>query len=123
MSMRICVSIPSKPGEVTLKPRRECFDIPVLLVTYPWRPPRPFFSRVADAIRLVVSPRPAPWVPSGLVKSGLGEETIRDARVLATVSALMEELSPTLRDSLASSVTLAAKQLALPQSGELTMTA
>jgi hypothetical protein len=119
MSMRICLQFPSKPGEILREPR--CFDIPVLIIEFPRNRPRPFLSRVADAFRLVFSPSPEPWISPSLLASGLGEETIRDARLLATVNALTEKLSPTLRASLGSSTNTTAKQLQLPQGAEMTI--
>ena len=116
MSFKICVPKGDPPKLV-------CWDIPVLIVKYPGPDPDPFFKRIAKAIRLVFGPRAEPWAPGRLATSGLREEIVRDARILATVDELVGKLSPTVRVGLAQSVQLAAKELALPQGAGLTTAA
>jgi hypothetical protein len=129
MSMRICFPAVPKKGKVQidnpLGPNKAlvCRYIPALVVVFPSTGPGRFFTRVVDAIRLVFGDQSVSWVPSGLADSGLEEQTIRDARVLATISVLTEELSPTLRDSLTSSVRSTAERLVLPTDAEITIAA
>lgn len=120
MSMIIC--LPVAKGEVVADLNEQrCFEILPVWVDYPRLGPYPFLSRVVKAIRLVFGPSPEPWVPSSLVSSGLRDDVIHDARLLATVDALSEKLSPGLRDALASSLRSTVSQLALPEGGQVTI--
>ena len=123
MALRYCYQLitPTKGPFKLEKPPTVCKYIPALIVDFPRK--FPLFSRIADAIRLVFSPRSASWVPGALADSGLDEQTARDLRILATVDALAEKLSPALRDSLTSSVLSAAKRLELPAESVITVAA
>jgi hypothetical protein len=116
MPFRICLPKGNPPKLV-------CWDIPVLIVKDPDPDPDPFFSRVVKAIRLVFGPRPEPWAVGRLAQSGLRDDTVRDARILATIDALAEKLSPSVRTGIAQSVQSAANRLTLPEGGELTVAA
>ena len=113
MSLRICVP----KGD---PPRLDCWDVPALRVQYPKPDPDPLFRRIVDAISVVFKPQPDPWAPGRLASIGLREETIRDARLLATIDELVGRLSPTVRGAVEQSVNSAAKELTLPQGGSLT---
>jgi hypothetical protein len=106
-----------------INPKAKCWDIPVIIVKYPGPDPDPFFTRVSKAIRLVLSPSPEPWATGSLAASGLAEQTVRDARILATMDDLAAKLSPSLRAGLAQSVETAARNVALPQGAGLTIAA
>lgn len=118
MPFRICVP----QGE---PPKLQCWDIPVLVVKFPGPDPDPppFFSRVVDAFRLIFQPHPEPWAAGKLANSGLREETVRDVRILATIDALADRLTPSVRAGITQSVQSAAKGLSLPQGGDLTIAA
>ena len=100
-----------------------CWDIPVLIVKYPGPDPDPFFTRVVKAIRLILGPSPEPWAVGNLANNGLRDETIREARILATLDSLTEKLSPSVRAAVTPSLQSAAKGLTLPQGGTLTIAA
>jgi hypothetical protein len=118
MPFQICFTVGSPP-------RKECRDIPVLIVRYPGPgpDPDPFFTRIVKAVRLVLGPSPEPWATGRLATLGLREETIRDARILATMDELSAKLSPSLGIGLAQSVQTAARELTLPQEGGVTIAA
>jgi hypothetical protein len=104
-------------------PVRECWDIPVLIVTYPDPGPDPFFSRVGKAIRLVLGLSNEPWAVGRLAESGLNAETVRDARILATIDSLSQKLSSAAHSTIAQAADSAAKGLSLPRGGVLTIAA
>jgi hypothetical protein len=101
-------------------PRLDCTYIPVLLIKWPRFTPEPFRTRVAKAFRDVFKPQPDPWLPPELRNLNLSEETIRDARILATVDALASQASPAVAASLRQAVVGATDKLNLPQGANLT---
>lgn len=116
MSFQICLP----KGD---PPKLDCWYIPVLIVTYPGPDPDPFFSRVSKAIRLVFGLSRERWAVGRLAHSGLSEETVRDARILATIDSLAEKLTPVVRSTITQATESAARKLTLPQGGGLTVAA
>jgi hypothetical protein len=98
-----------------------CWYIPAIIIKWPKPGPGPFLGRLTEAVRLILKPQPDPWVSETLADLGTNIETIRDARILATVDALAAQATPAVREALRNSLDVAGRSLTLPQGSTVTV--